>query len=66
MTSLLLIQGTLPSCATASGAIVNFGYTKYQGAVVQDQISNATYTQFLEICFAASPTGTYVYFEPTY
>lgn len=57
ITSLLLIQGTVTTRAAAPAPIVNIGYAKYQGEIVQDQISSATHTRFLGICFAAPPTG---------
>ncbi|KAH9486198.1 putative secreted lipase [Psilocybe cubensis] len=40
-----------------AGPVVDLGYAKYQGLVVEDAVSNATRTHFLGIRFAAPPTG---------
>ena len=43
---------------TAAAPVVNLGYAQYEGATVQDKVTNATHTQFLGIRYAAPPTGT--------
>ncbi|KAF9544962.1 alpha/beta-hydrolase [Agrocybe pediades] len=42
----------------ASAPVVNLGYAQYQGAIIQDKVTNATHTQFLGIRYAAPPTGS--------
>ncbi|KAH9486199.1 Lipase 4 [Psilocybe cubensis] len=61
---LLLIYGAVSTHAATSAPIVNLGYAKYQGEIVQDQTSNATHTRFLGIRFAAPPTGAARFREP--
>ncbi|PPQ80632.1 hypothetical protein CVT25_001638 [Psilocybe cyanescens] len=57
--SCILIFG-FHSIATVVAAppIVNLGYAQYQGMVVQDEVTNATHTQFLGLRYAAPPTGS--------
>ena len=44
--------------AAPAPPVVNLGYAQYEGATVQDKVTNATHTQFLGIRYAAPPTGT--------
>ncbi|PPQ79378.1 hypothetical protein CVT25_002648 [Psilocybe cyanescens] len=60
----LLQYATEASANVGSGSVVDLGYAKYQGVVIQDQVSNATHTHFLGIRFAAPPTGMARFREP--
>ncbi|PPQ68679.1 hypothetical protein CVT26_002961 [Gymnopilus dilepis] len=44
--------------AAPAPPVVNLGYAQYEGATVQDKVTNATHTQFLGIRYAAPPTGS--------
>ncbi|KAF4614285.1 hypothetical protein D9613_007996 [Agrocybe pediades] len=61
----------ISSCVSAQNSttplspVVDLGYAKYQGVLVQDVLTNATNTQFLGIRYAAPPTGTLRFAAPS-
>ncbi|PPQ79101.1 hypothetical protein CVT25_002894 [Psilocybe cyanescens] len=63
-TSQIVYVGAISVRATNPPPIVDLGYAQYQGRLVQDQVSNATHTQFLGVRYAAPPTGARRFGEP--
>jgi carboxylesterase type B len=54
---LFLLRAVIISAAPAA-PVVNLGYAQYQGVPIQDEVTNATHTQFLGMRYAAPPTGS--------